>query len=115
MSCSRPPTARCRRAVGGELERLADLGGEQGDAAGVLLGRDVAALEADHQRAHARAEVGLLGGDQLGGGEVADQRARGAGALDVERGRDADERTAGDLEQMAEVEAERIAPRTRFA
>ena len=60
---------------GGELELLADLGGEQGDAAGVLLGRDVAALEPDHQGAHARAEVGLLAGDQLGGGEVADQRA----------------------------------------
>ena len=33
--------------------------------------------EADHQRAHARAEERLLGADELGGGEVADQRARG--------------------------------------
>ena len=59
---------------GRQLELLADLGGEQRHAAGVLLGRDVALLELDHQRAHARAEVGLLGGDQLGRGQVADQR-----------------------------------------
>ena len=89
-----------------KLELLADAGGEQSDAAGVLLGREVATLEPDHQRAHARAEVGLLGGDELGRGEVADQRARGAGALDVQRGRDGDEQHGGDLDDVADHEGD---------
>ena len=92
MSCSSPPTARWRRAVGGELScsptRAASSATRRvcSSVERSLLG------EADHQRAHARAEEGLLGGDELGGGQVADQRARGAGAGEVERGGDGDER-----------------------
>ena len=51
---------------GREAERLADLHGQQRDAARVALGRAVVGAEADHQRAHPRAEVRLLGRDDLG-------------------------------------------------
>jgi hypothetical protein len=89
-------TARGR----GELELLADGGGELRHPAGVLLGGAVAALEADHQGAHARPEVGLLEGDEFGGAEVTDQRARRAGALDVQRGRHGHQQHGADLDQV---------------
>jgi hypothetical protein len=54
--------------------------------------------EPDHQRADARAEVGLLAGDDLGRAQVADERARRAAAAQVERDRDAEQQDAGDLE-----------------
>ena len=92
---------------GRQLELLADLGGEDRHAAGVLLGGAVALGQADHQRAHARAEVGLLGGDEVGRREVADEREGGAGAGDVARGGDGDHRDGGELERVAEVVAER--------
>ena len=92
--------ARRRR----QLELLADAGGEQRDATGVLLGRGVPIGEPDEQRAHARAQVGLLGRHELGRREIADQRAGGAAAGKVERRRDADERDAAQLERVAAVE-----------
>src|SRR3954451_11828531 len=92
MSCSSPADGQVAACGRRQLELLADLGGEQGDAAGVLLGRDVGARDPHHQGADARAEVGLLAGDQLRGLEVTDQRARSARALDVQRGGEADER-----------------------
>jgi hypothetical protein len=83
---------------------LADAGGEQRDAAGVLLRRGVALGEAHEQSAHAAAQVRLLGRHQVGGAEVADQRARGAAAHEVEHRRDADEADAAQLQGMALVE-----------
>ena len=62
------------QAPGGNAEALAELHGEQRDAARVLLGRSVLLGEANHQRADLRAEQRLLGGDELGCGEVAGQR-----------------------------------------
>ena len=50
MSCSSPPTARWRRSDGRQLELLGDARGEQGDAAGVLLGRRVPVGEPHEQR-----------------------------------------------------------------
>jgi hypothetical protein len=70
-------------------------------------------VEASHEASRASSaftrgpQVRLLGRDDVGRVEVTDERARGAGAPDVQRRRDADQRDGGDLEHVAEVEAER--------
>jgi hypothetical protein len=84
----------------------ADLDRKQRDPARVALGRAVVGAEAHHQRADPRAEVGLLGRDHLGRAQVADERARAAAAAQIERDRDAEQQDPGDLEDMAQVEAE---------
>ena len=99
----RRPTACRRRAAGRrprgggasrrQGERLADLHGEQGDAPRMAGRRAVVRAEPDHQGADAGAQVRLLGGDDLGGAEVADERARRAAAAQVERDRDAEQRS----------------------
>ena len=83
---------------GRQAQLLADRHGEHRHAAGVLLGRAVLGGEVDHQRAHARAEERLLGADELGGGEVADERPRGAAVAQVEHGGDRDQHDAQQLE-----------------
>ncbi|HEX2409541.1 MAG TPA: hypothetical protein VHJ39_00115 [Solirubrobacteraceae bacterium] len=95
--------ARRRR----QPQLLADTSGEQRHAAGVLLRRHVALGEAHEQPAHAAAQVGLLGRHQVAGAEVADQRARGAAAEEVEHGRDADQGDAAQLERVPAVERRR--------
>ena len=65
MSCRRPPRASSRRRPRREPELVADGDRELRDAARVLLGRAVLALQAHHERADARAEERLLGGDEL--------------------------------------------------
>ena len=92
---------------GGQLELLADAGGEQRDAARVLGGGRVPLGQPDQQRAHARAEEGLRGGDQLGRRQVAHERARRAAAREVEHGRDADQRDPAELHRVAAVEGRR--------
>ena len=66
----------------------------------VLLG------EAHGQRAHVRAEEGLLGDDQLGGAEITGQRSRLRGAPQIEGNGDADEENAVELELVAHPPAE---------
>ena len=94
------------QARGREAELLADLDRERGDAAGVLLGRRVLLGEAHHERAHAGAEERLLGGDDLAGAEVPDERARLAAAAQVVGDGTADERDAEQFEDVAEPPAE---------
>ena len=107
MSCSSPPTARWRRDAGGSLSSSPTRAASSATRR-VCSSVDVSRVGEPHQqRADARAEVGLLGGDQLGRGKVADERARGAAAGEVERGRDADQRDAAELERVAAVEARR--------
>jgi hypothetical protein len=89
------------QAPGGEPELVADGDRQLRDAARVLLGRAVLALQAHHEGAHARAEERLLGGDELRCREVADDGVRRLAAPEVERDRDADERDAEQLERVA--------------
>ena len=56
QSAGREVTQRGR----GQVQRLADLDGQQRDPARVALGGAVVLAEAQHRRAHAGAEVGLL-------------------------------------------------------
>ena len=89
-----------------EPERLAELDRERGDAARVLLGRGVLLGQAHHQRADTGAEERLLGDDDLGGPQVADERARLPAAAQVVGDRRADERDPDELEDVAEPPAE---------
>lgn len=50
---------------GREAEPFTDRDRQHRDAPRVLLGRGVLRLEADHQRPHARAEICLLGCDEV--------------------------------------------------
>ena len=107
MSCSSPPTARWRRAVAGSLSSSPTWAARTATRRVCSSVGAVALGQADHQGAHARAEVGLLGGDELRRREVADQGEGGAGAGDVPCRRDRDHGDRGELEPVAEVVAER--------
>ena len=74
MSWSRPPIASARSRAPVKPELLADRNRECGDAAGVLLGRAVLLREPDHQGPHASTEERLLGGNHLGGAQIAGER-----------------------------------------
>src|SRR5918996_1116629 len=73
MSCSRPPIASARRS---KAKLFAHLHGAKGDAPRVLLGGLVLLGQALHEGVDPRAEEGLLFRDELGGAEVAHERAR---------------------------------------
>jgi len=70
-----PADGEAAQAGWGETELRAELDRECGNAGACALGRRVLRGEAHHQGAHARSEIRLLRGDDLGGAQVADERS----------------------------------------
>ena len=90
-----------------QAELLSHLDRAQRDATRVLLGRDVLGRERHQQRAHVRAEEGLLVAHELDRAEVARERPRlGAATAEVDRHGDRDARDPDQLEPVREPPAE---------
>ena len=89
-----------------KAELLADLHGQERDAARVLLRVGVLAGEAQRERADAGAEEGLFRRDEARCGRAAGERVRLGGAVQVECDRGADEHEPDELEAVAEPPAE---------
>ncbi len=96
-----------------EAELLADLNGAQRDSARVLLRRLVLFCEPLHECMDAGAEERFLLGDELGGAEVTDERARLGRAAQVDRDRHADDHDSSKLERVADPPAEIHPPHER--
>ena len=104
-----PAEGEAAQAGGGEVELLAHLHGQQGDAAGVTLGRGVLLLQAAQQRVHPAAEEGLLLRHQVHGAQVAAERAGRDRGPRVQRHRAAHQEDPEQLRAVAHPEA-RLAP-----
>jgi hypothetical protein len=105
MSWRRPPIASARSRPC-EPQLLADLNREQRHAPRVLLGRLVLLREQACESANARAEEGLLLRDELLRAQVADERSRLRGAVEVGCDGRADEDDAHELEAVTHPPAE---------
>jgi hypothetical protein len=93
-------------AAGRETELLADLDRAERYAARVLLRVLVLLREADREGANVGAEERLLGRDQVGAADVADERPRLRGTPEVEGDGRSDDDDSDELEAVPEPPAE---------
>ncbi len=92
--------------AGRQAQRFPDPYREQRNASRVTLGVFVLLGQANHERAHVRAEERLLGADELCGADVPDERARLGAAVEIPGDDAADQRDAEHLEAVSEPPAE---------